>query len=121
MKDLVHVLGAEYKIVTKKYNEDSRFEKLNCNGYCISNTKTIVIGDLNTFKEYENDTEEEKAIETRDILKHEIVHAFFSESGLKASSNGVPYGWAENEEMVDWIALQGEKIYQAWKEVEVVL
>jgi hypothetical protein len=29
-------------------------------------------------------------------------------------------GWAKNEEMVDWFALQGPKIYAAWKEAGAI-
>jgi hypothetical protein len=50
-------------------------------------------------------------------LRHEIVHAFFFESGLAQSSNKCE-DWAMNEEMVDWIARQGLKIYAAWKAAE---
>jgi hypothetical protein len=44
------------------------------------------------------------------ILCHEIVHAFLYESGLQESVD-----WDE-ELLVDWIACQGEKIFDAWKE-----
>ena len=52
-------------------------------------------------------------------LRHEIVHAFLGESGLSANSNETD-AWARNEEMVDWIAIQGPKIWKAWKEVGAV-
>lgn len=45
------------------------------------------------------------------IVRHEIVHAFLKESGLDCNSD-----WARNEEIVDWIALQGPKIMAAWTE-----
>ena len=43
--------------------------------------------------------------------RHEIVHAFFFESGLGCESD-----YAQNEELVDWIARQGPKLYRAWAE-----
>ncbi len=52
-------------------------------------------------------------------LRHEIVHAFLGESGLSANSNESD-AWARNEEMVDWFALQGPKIYKAWQEAGAV-
>lgn len=52
----------------------------------------------------------------KETLRHEIVHAFFNESGLADSSSTVEGAWAKNEEMVDWIALQGPKLCAAWKE-----
>ena len=47
----------------------------------------------------------------RQTLRHEIVHAFFLESGLGSESD-----YAQNEELVDWIARQGPKLYRAWAE-----
>lgn len=38
-------------------------------------------------------------------IKHELVHAFLIESGLDIET------WASNEEIVDWIAMQLDKIY----------
>ena len=56
----------------------------------------------------------------KQVLKHEIVHAFLVESGLAFSSHSIVGAWAMNEEMVDWIAWNGEKLYKAWKEAGLV-
>ena len=53
----------------------------------------------------------------RDTLRHEIIHAYLSESGLSANASHCCGSWAENEEMVDWFAIQSPKIYQTFKEV----
>ena len=53
----------------------------------------------------------------RDTLRHEIIHAYLSESGLSANASHSYGSWAENEEMVDWFAIQSPKIYQTFKEV----
>lgn len=53
----------------------------------------------------------------RDTLRHEIIHAYLSESGLSANASHCYGSWAENEEMVDWFAIQSPKIYQTFKEV----
>lgn len=53
----------------------------------------------------------------RDTLRHEIIHAYLSESGLSANASHCYGYWAENEEMVDWFAIQSPKIYQTFKEV----
>ena len=47
----------------------------------------------------------------KQTIRHEIVHAFFFESGLGGESD-----YAQNEELVDWIARQGPKLYRAWAE-----
>ena len=54
-------------------------------------------------------------IQTKKVLRHEITHAFFFESGLAENS---PF--AQNEELVDWMAIQGPKIYKAWQEAGAV-
>ena len=50
-------------------------------------------------------------------LKHEIIHAFLFESGLSVNSNNV-LSWATNEEMIDFFALQYDKINKTIKSCE---
>ena len=52
-------------------------------------------------------------------MRHEIVHAFLNESGLSDSSNQYNGGWAKNEEMVDWLAIQWHKIDEVYKQLGV--
>lgn len=42
-------------------------------------------------------------------MRHELTHAMLSESGLQSES-----AWAMNEEIVDWIAIQGPKLMEVW-------
>lgn len=116
----VNVLGTEYKIIVKKYDEDECFEKNSFAGYCDGYMKEIVVCDMSTYKGWENEPERTVKEAEKEILRHEIVHAFFNESGLSANANAIEGSWAKNEEMVDWIALQGVKIYDAWKAVGAV-
>lgn len=114
----INILGTEYTIMFK--NDEEVCAAMNvqvgaCGGYCSAAAKEIVIANLNTII----DSEAEKDAIKRDNIRHEIVHAFFNESGLSDNSNMVEC-WAKNEEMVDWIALQGPKIYKAWKEAGAV-
>ena len=51
------------------------------------------------------------SIQSKKVVRHEIVHAFLTESGLAENSF-----WAQNEELVDWIAIQGPKLIKAWQE-----
>lgn len=51
----------------------------------------------------------------RKVIRHEIVHAFLYESGLWQNSYGSKC-WAQNEEMVDWFAIQEPKIHSAYIE-----
>lgn len=107
----VHILGTVYTVKEQSEGENERLES--CDGYCDWTTKEIVIeremeGNLTDMDVY-----------IRKVTRHEIVHAFLLESGLHESSAAVD-SWAWNEEMVDWIARQGQKIYAAWKEAGAI-
>ena len=115
----VNVLGTTYEIIVKKYDEDEAFKDQECDGYCASATHKIVLCDLHSLDRWKNETEETIQAFAKQTVRHEIVHAFFNESGLTQNTNSVD-AWAVNEEMVDWIALQGEKIYKAWQEVNAL-
>ncbi len=107
----VNVLGTEYKIVQKKAEEDEILKA--ADGYIDRTTKEIVLLELT-----ENNCEI-KNIDwyKKKVLRHEIIHAFFYESGLAESSNNVD-SWALNEEMVDFFAYQFPKMLKAFEEVD---
>lgn len=111
----INVLGQEYTIAVKKYDEDEYFKRADCNGYCSSALKEIVLCTMATHPGWENESQAIRDIQEKETLRHEIVHAFFNESGLKCNSSQTD-AWARNEEMIDWIAIQGPKIYKAWQE-----
>ena len=110
------ILGTTYEIIVKKYNEEEAFECRSIAGFCDGFTKKIVVCDMSTYKGWENEEEQTIQICQKQTLRHEIVHAFFVESGLMDSASQTSGSWATNEEMVDWFALQGQKIYKAWME-----
>jgi predicted SprT family Zn-dependent metalloprotease len=68
--------------------------------------------------EDKNDTMALQDMDTfiKKVIRHEIIHAFLIESGLNNNSMKVEY-WAQNEEMVDWIAYQFPKISMVFKEI----
>jgi hypothetical protein len=103
----VNILGAIYTIKARSSSEDELLK--DCDGYCDWTTKEIVLE-----REF-GGTLHDMDVYVRKVLRHEIVHAFFLESGLNESS-GHSDAWAMNEEMVDWFARQGQKIYDAWRE-----
>ena len=117
---MINILGTFYTVIVKKYDEDEAFEKESCDGYCDGYAKEIVVCDLHTYKGWESAPERSIIQAQKSTLRHEIVHAFFNESGLEQNANSVEGSWARNEEMIDWIAIQGEKIYKAWKEAEAI-
>lgn len=115
-----NILGTSYEIIVKKYDEDEIFERNSFCGYCDPYAKAIILCDMNTYKGWEN--EDQVTIENchKENLRHEIVHAFFYESGLWDNTNRDIGAWAKNEEMVDWIAMQGVKLFKAWSEVGAI-
>ena len=74
---------------------------------------------LNLFEYDQYNKASDSALQTlmKRTLRHEIVHAFLRESGLGEQS--FRYGktpWPLVEEMIDWWALQGLKVYKAWSD-----
>lgn len=114
----VKILGETYTIIKKKYDEEESFARSNISGFCDGWTKQIVYCDMDTFKDWENEPDGTKRGYEKQTLRHEIVHAFLNESGLMECSETHDGPWAHHEEMVDWIASQGAKIYKAWEEAE---
>lgn len=114
----VSILGTEYTVEVKKYDEDEAFERSSIDGYCDSWQKKIVVCDFTTMPNFVNEPKETCVEAQKETLRHEIVHAFFDESGLGDSTiRYADRGWSKNEELVDWIAIQGPKIYKAWESV----
>lgn len=107
MKQSANILGTEYKIVFVSYLKDR-------GGETDFYTKTIKISEFEDAPEL--DLTSDKRELQKHILRHELVHAFLFESGLNANSNGIEV-WANNEEMVDWIAIQMPKIMAAYESV----
>lgn len=108
MIKVIDVLGTKYTVhFNMPVNKDSSLDG-RC-GYCFPKGRKIVIADLRTIDSWKD--EDEKAIQrqVREIIRHEVVHAFLAESGLWGSAKGTDC-WALNEEMVDWIAIQWPKI-----------
>lgn len=117
----VNILGTEYTVEIKEYDKDEAFERGSIDGYCDSWLKKIVVCDMETMPNFENEPKETCIAAQKETLRHEIVHAFFDESGLGDSA--IRYSdrsWSKNEEMVDWWALQGVKVYKAWESVGAV-
>lgn len=113
----VNVLGVDYAVEFRMKSEDSDLER--ADGYCDTSTKSIVVRGYT--EEEKKDPLSLKNLEQyqKKVVRHELVHAFLYESGLSVNTNGVD-SWASNEEMTDWIAIQGPKLYEAWKEAEAL-
>ena len=100
----VSILGEKYAII-----ESDNLKSEDADGLCEFYTKEI---HLRNIKE-DKDTFDNINVYRKKVLRHEIIHAFLFESGLASNSD-----WANNEEIVDWIAIQFPKLAQAFKEAE---
>lgn len=106
----VNILGTEYDIIMDAEEKD--YPKLkDAWGYTDFTIKKIVVSKFIKT----SDTLENEEVFINKVLRHEIIHTFLIESGLNENSN-----WARNEEMVDWIALQFEKILSVFIETKAI-
>ena len=110
----VNILGTEWEVVRLKQEDDPGLK--HADGYADFTTRRIVV----IKAEPSDDSVKDLEAYARKVTRHEIVHAFMFESGLHANSLVFENGWATNEEMVDWFALQGAKIYKAWEEANAL-
>lgn len=110
----INILGTEYSIEFLSVEQEKRLEE--SDGFTDWTSKRIVLRDSKDiyYANLENMNEYVKK-----VLRHEIIHAFLTESGLNECS-AESEAWARNEEAVDWFAKQGLKIYKAWQEAGAV-
>ena len=113
MNNKVNVLGTEYTIAFGTYKEFPALEHMD--GYTDTSIHLIVVDDMSLA---DGDVDAKKDLESykKSTLRHEITHAFLYESGLAGNSTHCDC-WAQNEEMVDWIAIQFPKMLKAFEEV----
>ena len=111
----INILGVDYILEYKTKKEDSMLETRD--GYTDTYLKRIVVVKDKDFC----DSWDKEAIEIykKKVLRHEIIHAYLYESGLDVNSNKI-YAWAENEEMVDWFAIQSPKLFKIYKELNIL-
>lgn len=109
----ISVLGTDIRIVFRKEEDDPKLKSLV--GYFDGSEHLIVVKELTSDAYSLGDLERYQ----KEILRHEILHAFLYESGLDACSNGTD-NWATNEEMVDWFAIQAPKIFKVYREQKLV-
>lgn len=114
MTKTINILGTEYAV---KYRLDDQDDMLkDSNGYCdITSKRIIVLAERRSSDEIDNFEYLQKK-----TLRHEIIHAFIFESGLFNNTYCVDGGWAKNEEMVDWFAIQSPKIFKTFTELGVL-
>ena len=102
---IVNVLGTEYQIIFKsEMPEGLKESEL---GKIVLEHKWIILEDA------DNDRWIRGADHHKQILTHELIHAFLFESGLEAI--------CRDEQIVNWIAIQFPKILNTVTEAERVV
>ncbi len=107
----INILGMQYDL--KVCDEEKRLGEY-CDGLCDETTREMLV------KSYAGVRDDPTAKKNLDIQvkknkRHEIIHAFLFESGLAENSQ-----WAQNEEMVDWFAIQFPKLTEAFRQAEAL-
>lgn len=108
----VNILGTEYAVLEQSENKNPKLK--NCGGLCEQYSKQIILSD---FKDTENEVMRVDNFEEykKKVARHEVFHAYFGESGLRSESD-----YAENEELIDWLAIQSPKIFETFQELEIL-
>lgn len=102
----INILGTEYEIRKLSESEYPKLRLAEANGLAELYSKELIINkdmNPNSGKEYANFEEFENK-----VIRHEIVHAFFHESGL--------IDYCADEDLVNWISLQSPKLMKAFQE-----
>lgn len=96
----INILGQEYTVEFRTPEQNPKLELMGADGLAELHDNRIVIDSKmnpKTGKEYDNFEQYEKK-----VVRHEIMHAFFHEAGLRDYCN--------DEILVEWLALQIPKI-----------
>lgn len=103
----VNVLGTEYKIIYEDFKDDDT------DGSCDYTSHVIKIRSDNT-----NEIGDFRDLQ-KQALRHELIHAFMAESGLRANwEHAQQFG--HEETTVDWFAIQAPKIYKLFEELDIL-
>ena len=112
----VNILGSEWNV---KFGNEKEYPNLaNVDGYTDLSIREIVVDDMEASQRQIGVKADLKSYQ-KQVVRHEIIHAFLMESGLDSNSNSAD-SWAVNEEMVDWFAIQSPKIFKVFNELKLM-
>ena len=101
----IDILGTEYELIETTEQEDVRLD--GHDGWCGIYDKEILI-EKNIFPNcHESTIELSRSERSKYAKRHEIVHAYFNESGLD--------NYSANEQLVAWIAVQFPKMLKTFQ------
>lgn len=106
MQESVNILGTEYKIII-----DDEMHRTERDGAERRYLHEISLRPKSDMLDGEA-TDHERALRFSEVGRHEILHAFFDESGLES--------YSQNEQLIDWLAVQSPKIFKVFTELELL-
>lgn len=106
-KRTVNILGTEYTIEPRELKGED------IDGFTDNTSKLIVIrtDNANSVGDFEYLQKKQ--------LRHEIIHAFMSESGLQCNWQHIEQ-FGHDETTVDWFAIQSTKIFKVFQELDIL-
>lgn len=107
----IDILGAEWDIDFVDVQDDPLLKE--CDGYCDPTIHRIVIGNPCDDWEIKN-----HAGYLKQVVRHEMIHAFMYESGLGQDWEHKQYG--QEETVVDWFARQFPKLLKAFEAADAL-
>lgn len=108
----INILGAAYMLTITSKSQDVRLK--DSDGICDETVKELLVDNYAGFED-DPTCKKNLAVQIRKNKRHEIIHAFLFESGLAENSD-----WAQNEEMVDFFAIQFPKLVEAFKDADAM-
>lgn len=108
----ISILGANYTLTVTNKTDDSRLEI--CDGLCDETVKELLVDNYINCAD-DPTSKKNLAVQIQKNKRHEIIHAFLFESGLAENSS-----WAQNEEMVDFFAIQFPKLLEAFQAADAL-
>lgn len=103
MSEKVNILGTDYEMETRKWDDDRKLH--DANGYIELYSKKMIICELNP----DCLTVEKLSEKIKQTKRHEIGHAFLYESGMRH--------YCEDETLVDWLSIMIPKMVKVMQEV----
>lgn len=100
-KNSVNILGTRYSVEIKNRTEDRLLWERD--GYCDRYEHRIVVA------------KQEKEAYEKEILRHELTHAFLNESGLQDEMTHNERG--HDEQMIDWFSIQYPKMKKVYEQL----
>jgi len=106
----VSILGQNYKVLVLTEDHYPKLKSANASGLAELYSKQLILNKDNMAEDAE--TYDNLQGYSEKVLRHEVVHAYFHESGLT--------GYCQDEVLVDWLAVQLPKIVKSVSEASAV-